>query len=71
MVPLAWYRLLKQAGYPDLEWPLLVLPPGAPPPWGGGSVIQDKYVSQVILFLHTHLATTALLYCKAHLIYYN
>ena len=35
MVPLAWYRLIKQAGYPDLVAFCLYCPRGAPLPGGG------------------------------------
>ena len=36
MLPLAWYRLLKQAGYPDLV-AFTGTAPGGPPSLGGGS----------------------------------
>ena len=35
MVPLAWYRLLKQAGYPDLVASTGAAPGGGPLPEGG------------------------------------
>ena len=36
MLPLAWYRLLKQAGYPDLV-AFTGTAPGGPPSLGGGA----------------------------------
>ena len=36
MLPLAWHRLLKQAGYPDLVASTGTAP-GGPPSLGGGS----------------------------------
>ena len=36
MLPLAWYHLVKQAGYPDLV-AFTGTAPGGPPSLGGGS----------------------------------